>query len=176
MTMTAMRDLLAGEAVWCVAATVQLHDGEVEFFKKQSNGQLMISVVTNQHAVPMWATYKGGDIIGRGIWAIPGIGTEVFVGFDQGDFEGDAFIVAPFGSAPDALTANITLVIDDTVEIRSVGGSANKLPTLADFNALRTAFDGHTHIYSAGPTAGAVTAVPVPLSTPPTGTVVLKAE
>lgn len=143
MTMTAMRDLLAGDGIWCVAATIQVLKGETAHFQKQRNGQLMVSVVTNQHAVPMWAAFKGGDILGRGLWVIPGVGTEVLVCFDMGEFEGDAFVVAPFGSAPDAaLVPNVTLVIDDTVEIRSLNGTAQRLLTEADGEALKDAISG----------------------------------
>lgn len=176
MTMTAMRDLLAGEGVWCVAATVQLHKGELTHFQKQRNGQLMISVVTNQHAVPFWATYKGGDILGRGIWMIPGIGTEVMLCFDQGDFEGDAFIVSMFGSAPDeAVAENITLLIDDTVEIRSLSGTAQGLLTVADGNALKSAISGAAVTANDGGLA-LKTNILTALDDWPTGTNVLKGE
>lgn len=74
------------------------------------------------------------------------------------------------------VTARLVLKADGTVEIRSAGGTAIKLPTLADYNALRAAFNTHTHVYSAGPTAGAVTAVPASTVGAPTGTQVLKAE
>jgi len=67
------------------------------------------------------------------------------------------------------------------VEIRTPGGTAIKLPTLADHNAMRSAFNGHTHLYAPGPGTPVVTAgptavpgvVPVPA---PTGTQVLKAQ
>lgn len=67
---------------------------------------------------------------------------------------------------------------DGTAEIRAPGGTALKLPTLADYNSLRTAFNTHTHVV-AGITAGAasvVSAVPAATVTTPTGTAVLKAQ
>ncbi len=66
------------------------------------------------------------------------------------------------------------------VEIRTPSGAAFALPTMAEYNALRTAFNTHTHPYLPGPGAPAPTGtatsltstIPVPV---PTGTPVLKA-
>lgn len=71
----------------------------------------------------------------------------------------------------------ILIKSDGTVEIRASGGAATKLPTLADYNALRNAFNAHVH-----PTAGTgppspPTAVPGIIPAPtPAGTQVLKAQ
>lgn len=115
MTMTAMRDLLADERIWAVAATVQKHDGQSTHFKTQRNGQLMVSVITNLHAVPLWVTYGSGDIDGRGVWFIPAVGTEVVVNFDNGEFEGDGFITKLVGKAPTGL-------VDGDIVIRPRAG------------------------------------------------------
>lgn len=75
-------------------------------------------------------------------------------------------------------TLSIILIKKDgTVEIRAAGGTATKLPTLADYNALRNAFNAHVH-----PTAGTgppspPTAVPGVIPAPtPAGTQVLKVQ
>jgi hypothetical protein len=67
---------------------------------------------------------------------------------------------------------------DGFVEIRTPGGAAFALPTLADYNRLRNAFNSHDHPYVNGTTpattGGAISAtdtIPVPA---PTGTQVLK--
>lgn len=79
--------------------------------------------------------------------------------------------------------ANATIVLikpDGTVEIRRGNGVAAKLPTLADYNALRTFVNaqfsgpGHTHATPSGTTTATT-----PVGTPPgapAGTVVLKAQ
>jgi len=67
------------------------------------------------------------------------------------------------------------------VEIRTTGGTALALPTMADFNALRSwvaaqfTAAGHTHTVSGGTTT-AVAPISAPGATPPTatGTTVLK--
>jgi len=73
-------------------------------------------------------------------------------------------------------SATIVLIKGNTVEIRLAGGTALKLPTLADYNALRAAFNAHVHLET-GATTNAPTAVPSVIPVPaPTGTVVLKAQ
>lgn len=59
-------------------------------------------------------------------------------------------------------STTIVLIKGNTVEIRTAGGTALSLPTMADFNALKSALDGHTHLYSPGPGGPTPTAPPVP--------------
>lgn len=65
---------------------------------------------------------------------------------------------------------------DGFVEIRTPNGAAFALPTLAEYEAMRTAFNAHTHAVSGGstltPTSSLSPLIPV---ASPTGTVVLKA-
>lgn len=182
MSLTALRDLLEDERVWCVAATVQLHEGESEHFARASNGQIMVSVITNQHAVPIWAQLRGGDFSRRGVWTIPAIGTEVILNFDNGEFEGDPYIIGVIGRAPEDLDGEVTLIIDNKVKIRSLDGTAAPLPTMDDFNALKNYVENHTHTYAPGPGAPVQTTPPsVPGGAPdpaptPNGTQVLEVE
>lgn len=117
MTLTSMRDLLKDGGVWCVAATVQLLDGATQHYRRAANGQIIVSVVTNLQAVPIEAFLLGGDFAGRGFWMIPAVGTEVMICFDNGDFEGDAFIVATIGRAPQNLDGEVTIISDSVVKI-----------------------------------------------------------
>jgi phage gp45-like len=65
---------------------------------------------------------------------------------------------------------------DGTVEIRASGGTATKLPTLADYNALRSAFNSHVHATAGtGPPVPPTAAPGIPVATP-AGTTVLKAQ
>lgn len=77
-------------------------------------------------------------------------------------------------------SSTIVLVkANGTVEIRTAGGTATKLPTLADHNNLRDAFNAHVHLSAAPsnptgiPVAGPTPLIPV---VTPSGTTVLKAQ
>jgi phage gp45-like len=85
-------------------------------------------------------------------------------------------------------TTIILIKPDGTVEIRASGGAATKLPTLADYEALRvfvnnqfSSTGGHTHAV-AGAATTTTTSVAAPGAPPavsvaaPTGTQVLKAQ
>lgn len=78
-----------------------------------------------------------------------------------------------------AIGANATLIrikANGTVEIRTAGGVAERLPTMADIAALRATFNSHTHSYLPGPDPAALTAPPTLPAAVATGTVVLKAQ
>ncbi len=125
-----------------------------------------------------------------GLTSVPVPGAEATVIFPNGD-RSHPLVVAtsdrryrPTGGQPGEVTLynNVTprliLKANGTVEIRSAGGTAIKLPTLADYEALRTSFNAHTHAV-AGVTAGGasvVSAVPASTVGSPAGTQVLKAE
>lgn len=72
--------------------------------------------------------------------------------------------------------AIVLIKSDGTIEIRSAGGTAARLPTMADYEALRTAFNAHVHLET-GASTNAPTAVPgvVPVDAPD-GTQVLMTE
>ncbi len=138
-------------------------------------GQLMIHVVAKTSKTPIWAHMDGGGRLGRGVWSIPDIGTEVVVAFDDGEFEGDAFIVGTHGRLQGVLNTGVTLLVDDSVEIRSVSGTAHALPTKADFDGIISIMN------SAG--TGSATALPAAVAsyqsahpTWPVCTTVLKAQ
>lgn len=124
-----------------------------------------------------------------GFASVPIVGAEGVVLFPNGDRAHPLVVVVadrryrPIGGAPGTVMlhnhvdARVVLLPDGTIEARSAGGTATKLPTLADYNALRAAFNSHMHA-TAGtgppviptPVAGVI---PVP---PPSGTTRLKAE
>ncbi len=135
--------------------------------------QLMIHVVTKTHHTPIWCHAQGGGKLSHGLWSIPSVGTEVLVSFDNGAFEGDAFIIGEFGRYDDSsqsLAENTTLLIDETVEIRSVAGSAVALALKSDVTSLANFVQGLL-------VGGTGSVVVPPGSVPqPVGTTVLKAE
>ncbi len=125
-----------------------------------------------------------------GLSSVPLPGAETVTIFPNGD-RGHPLTVAvsdrryrPTGGVAGEVTlhnhvsARLILKADGTVEIRSASGTATRLPTLADYNTLRTTFNTHTHPV-AGVTAGAASVVSSVTATTvgaPTGTSVLKAE
>lgn len=170
MTLQATRDLLAGEAgIMCLAATVQVHDGETQHWEVSDEGAMVVSVVTHQHAVPIDALLKGGGNDGKGVWFIPSVGTEVLIAFENGDFEGDAYIVGIFGHSPAGLQPGTILVLGDNIEVRSVGGTARALAFKSDVEAVDNKYANHLHANAlSGPTS---TVIPVvPPTVPPTYT------
>lgn len=177
MTLTAMRELFKDDKIWCLAARVALHDGETVHYEVTPEGAMSVSVRTHMHDVQINALLKGG-----GIWYIPDVGTEVMIAFDNGEFEGDAYIMNPYGDSPAGLAPGKLFLLADIIEARSADGTAIKLPTWADFNALQDKvnafilkYNSHTHV---APVVGttAVTPAVETIVAPPTGTTKMKAE
>ena len=119
MTLTAVRDKLRDERIWCMAALVALHDDagpDDEHFAYEENGQISISLRTLKHDIPIRA-YLSGGTANVGVWFIPPIGTEVVVNFDNGEFEGDGYIVGVHGTPPTNLQAGQVLIRGTKVNI-----------------------------------------------------------
>lgn len=136
MTLKNLQQLHEDQRVWTVAGRVRLRDGETEHWFVMDEGGVAVSVETSQHGSPIWAQLRGGSDDGSGVWAIPDVGTEVILAFDNGDYEGDCYVIAAFGGAPIGLIPGRVLIIGDNVEIRRRDGVAEKLPTMADHQAL----------------------------------------
>jgi hypothetical protein len=121
-----IKKLTESDMVPAAAAVVQKPiDGSS--FWSVTDGNLLIHCVTKGSHQPLWCHQRGGSRLGRGVWWIPDLGTEVLISFDEGQFEGDAFIVGEFGRAPSGIAENTTLILDNSVELRSVGGVAEKM-------------------------------------------------
>lgn len=188
MTLPATRDLLSPDQVWTVAARVAKHDGQTVFHRIGDEGQMILSVRTHSHDVQIDAIMKGGSSDGSGIWIIPSEGTEVLIAFDNGEFEGDAYLVGVYGDSPVGLIPGRTLVIGDEIEIRSVNGTANRLALLSDVQSVDDKYANHLHAHSSAGPSLTVIPNPTPPYTPPflpglplldaeiVGTTVLKGE
>lgn len=173
-----------------VKATVALHEGETSHWEVNADGDLQVSVVTHGHGAPITAllgALVGGN--GKGVWVIPPIGTEVLVAFPDGDYEGDAVLVAVLstGSVPAGLVDGNVVIVGVEVLVHDGPGGAVPLARKSDVDALSSRFDAHrviynahTHAYLPGPDPAIPTAVPVatdPTPTPtPAGTTVLKGK
>jgi len=197
MTLQSLRDLTKDDSVHCCAARIELHEGETEYHAINDEGYVIISCVTLNGGIPVWANLSlDVDESGRGIWKLPALGTEVLLCSDHGEFEGELYLVGklprPKGLPPD-LTDSTTIVMQgDKVIARSVGGTAVPLMTKQDGQDLRDwvyaqfqAVGGHTHVVSGATTTGITTVAPggggasppAPSLPPnPAGTTVLEGE
>lgn len=111
-------------------ARVARHEGESDFWAVNADGDIEIQVLTHQHEVPITAilgALVGGK--GFGVWALPPDGCEVLVAHAEGEFEGDAVIVAvmPTGDAPDMAPNRVVIVggevrvLSDNVQLGASG-------------------------------------------------------
>ena len=185
MTLPAMKELMGDDRVWAMAARVALHDGETSHFDVSDEGHIMLSVRTLRHDAPVTALLKGGDDNGAGVWFVPAIGTEVIINFDDGMYEGDAYVVAIVGEKPGTLDVQpgVLYLVNDTIEARSVGGVAQSLAFQTKLNALESKVNSliakhntHVHVISGAPPVTAVTAVLETVILSSTGTQVFKGE
>lgn len=119
----AMKEHLADERIWTIAARVAVHDGESTHYEINGEGQIQVSVITLRHGVPINAILTGGDGSGNGSWKIPSVGTEVMLTCDDGQFEGDVFISGFAGKPPANIAQNETQIVDDTVYIGQKTGA-----------------------------------------------------
>ena len=149
MTLQATRDLLTDERLWCIAAVVALHEGETSRFDISEEGHLIVSVLTLQHSIPIWAILCGGDNDRHGIWHIPSLGTEVMLCFSDGEFEGDAYIVSLHGKGPTNLVDDKVYVLGDEVQVRTPGGTAVSLAKQSSVDAIQQKLDSFIAEYIA---------------------------
>ena len=176
--MNSLRQLLQDDRVHAIAARVAVLDGQSSHFETNAEGHVVVSCLTLNTETPIWANL--GPLVGGGgkqfgVWWVPDPGTEVLISFDNGDFEGEAYLVACHGgnaAPPSGLASGVILVLGSNVQIRQPNGTANKIPTMNDLTELVSAL--------AGAGVGSATDVPTAMSTYsssyPVGTTVLEAE
>jgi hypothetical protein len=133
-----IKDLAHDERIWCVAARVERHDGESSHYFITDEGHIAISCKSQVHGTPITALLSGGSDDASGYWKIPTEGTEVFIGFDMGEYEGDAFIISVHGNAPPSgINPSKTYLTGDNVILGEESGSE---PTIMG-NTYRSAED-----------------------------------
>lgn len=182
MTLTATRELLDDERLWIMGARIALHDGESSHHRKTEEGANEVSVRTSNHGLQLWALLPGGSNGDRGIWSVPEIGTEVLIACEDGDPEGDVFLVSAYGHSPSTMTTTqLILLINDVIEARSVGGTAKALAYKSDLDAVASKlnsligkYNTHIHPLSSG-TSSATTSTETTVGAS-TGTQKFKAE
>lgn len=184
MSLVHLKHLLRDERVWCVAARVEVLDGQSAHFDTNAEGDLIVSCLTVNHDVPIWANLDSlaGGANGEGVWFIPDPGTEVMIAFDDGDFEGEAHIVSRTsgGRAPAGLGPGKIFVIGARIEVRATSkvliaspiieaadaeGGGQKLALLSELDDLRkyvrdqfSVGAGHIHAVAGAATTTIATA------------------
>lgn len=178
---------------WTVLARVEAHDGEATHCEFVNNDDGTKAVFVDVVSMPSNIEMSCRLSQDGGLWRIPPIGTEVIVSIPDGQIDWTPTIVAISGKQPDGLSPTAAILVVDpgmTVLVHDgTAADAKKLPTWADFNALRdwveaqfAATGGHTHVVSGAVTTTiAAVAAPAPsvptVAVPtPTGTSVLKAK
>lgn len=186
MSLAALRKAVMDDRIHVCAAVVDLHDGETLHYFVNDEGDLVVSCRTLKNDIQVNANL--GALLGtngRGVWYIPDVGTEVMLAFDNGDFEGEAYIIGSFpsGTTPENLAPGRIFIQGMEVVVRSPNGTANKLPTLEDLQGvvtyLQKQFDtvaGHTHAGVGAPPTEGLGGVGDGSAPDPVGTTVLKAE
>lgn len=107
--------------VHAFAARVQAWPGETNHYETNEEGDIIVHCIRHHGGTPIKANLGGVDASGNGSISIPDPGTEVMIGSDSGDFEGELYLMEryPTGKAPDGLVPGTRLIISPTVEIRS---------------------------------------------------------
>lgn len=185
MSLANLRELVKDDRIHVVAAVVAVLVGETAHYYVNTEGDVVVSCLVHQAGTPIWANLSAlVGARGQGVWVIPDPGVEVMLGFDHGDFEGEAYLLAcfPSGRSPAGLAPGKVFVIGMSVEVRSSSGTAAAVATKADVQAvvdyLKKQFDstsGHTHSGNGAPPTEATTGSSGSAPSP-TGTTVLKAE
>lgn len=185
------RDTLANairdKRVWIDVGVVRLFDGESKHYEIDGE-DLLVDVELGAEAMPLFcrmASTMGG--MGRGVWSIPPIGTEVVVAVPIGDLDADPVIVGvlPSGALPEGLDEQTIVITSPKVRIEASGGDVTlasssdvRLGTLdaahpaprgdaiqATLNALIALFNAHVHTgVTTGPGSSLVTPTPATLS------------
>lgn len=177
------RKLFADDRAWVVAARVDTHEGEATHFVVDVDAVGVRTVFVDVVTVP-------GDVelrckIGTLPVIIPAVGTEVLVSIPDGRIDFIPAIVGyvtPLGATSGVDATHGVLVVPNGMKLLvhdGDSGEAHKLPTMADFDALRKHVDsqfdanvGHRHGVSGALTTviTTVAALPVPAPTVPTPT------
>lgn len=136
MSRANMAAWVADGKVHVAAARVEAWDGEAQHYETNEEGDIVVHCKMHDAGTPLKANLGPmAGSRGAGVWLIPDAGTEVVVASNNGDFEGELYLIGmhPSGSSPANLTPGKVLVIGTTVEVRSFDGVPEKGPKFETF-------------------------------------------
>lgn len=136
-----MRAWLDAGLVHVGAARVEAWDGETEHHEVNEEGDVVVHCKMHSGGTPVKANLGPmAGSRGAGVWLIPDAGTEVVVASDNGNFEGELYLIAmhPTGNVPAGLVPGKVLVIGTSVEVRTFDGTPERGPR---FETYRTRED-----------------------------------
>ena len=171
MSYSSIRALLKDDRVHVAGGVVAVLDGDTSHYYVNEEGDVIVSCLMHQGGGPRRANMAAlVGARGQGVWVIPDPGVEVMIGFDQGDEEGEAYLIAcfPSGRSPAGLVPGKVFVIGMEIEARSANGTALQLAYKSDVEAVDAKYANHIHLDSVGgaTTGPGSTAIPNP-SPPP---------
>jgi hypothetical protein len=164
--LSVMREALKDGRVWSALGVVRA-DASGNFYELTEDDVLVEVELepSGQKITARLGAMAGGP--GRGVWAIPPIGTEVAVMVPNGEYELGPIIVATLSSndVPSELDATTIVVKNNIGDIAIVPSGELKLGSKTatqqaikgnlfqtKFNNFVTAYNAHTHAVSSGPT------------------------
>lgn len=166
MGSASIRKYLSGDEIHTMAGTIVVPQGESSHFFVNAEKNVVVHVQTHHHAAVVQANLSNGP----GVWSVPDPGTEVLLGTDMGNYEGELYVVGTYGhtnvanaATPGSLssqqhnvvvTGDINLIVapGSTIRLASSLSSGEALALQSELHAiwsyLRKQFDpaaGHSH-------------------------------
>lgn len=180
-----IKEALRDQRIWAAFGVVVDNDNDGTHFEIDSDeGDILVEVElipSEEQLTCRLGAIAGGS--GRGVWAIPPVGTEVAVLVPEGAVDGEPIIVATLSSgslvSTEGVSENRTIIINDEVLIHDGSGGAVSLATKEDVETLRGELNSHTHTTTATVSSGSPGVISAPDQAPftaPSGTDVLKAK
>lgn len=150
LDMTAMREALRDDRVWCGLGLVVQGDqasGGLHFEIEEDDVLVEVELVPNEERITARLGAPAGGS-GIGVWAVPSVGTEVVVLIPTGDIAFMPCIVATLssGDLPDGVAENVTVIANGQVLIHDGNGGTDQLVT-------KTAYAAHVHPTGVGPSS-----------------------
>ena len=142
-----LRALTDQRRFWVMVGRVHVEEKQPKHWAVE-DGELLVSVLLDDHEIPVWALLGMLGGLGQGAIRIPPPDTEVLVAFTTGEVEGVGVIVAtlPTTAVPDGLRDDATLIIDAKVLVYD--GSGTPEPVV-----LKSEFLAHVHGTGVGPSS-----------------------